>query len=336
MPPPLLLLQDIIVTFGVTPLLAGAELAVAAGDRVCLVGRNGSGKSTLLRIAAGLVQPDAGDRFAQPGSTIHYLPQEPDLSGFASTLAYVEAGFGAEMTDSRNRALYLLKEIGLSGEELPSALSGGEARPAALARVLAPSPDILLLDEPTNHLALPGIEWLERELAGMRSGIVLISHDPPAARAHLAHHDLARPRHHPDPQRGLQGVRALARRDAGAGGGRAAQARPQDRDGGGLAALWRHRTAHPQPEAARRAARAGQGGQGGTYGAGFGPAGGGSGRVVGPAGRGRAGHLQILWRSPGRAGFFGAHSARRPGRARRPQRCRQDDIAQSSDRRADA
>ena len=177
MPPPLLLLQDIIVTFGVTPLLSGAELAVAAGDRVCLVGRNGSGKSTLLRVAAGLVRPDAGDRFAQPGSTIHYLPQEPDLSGFASTLAYVEAGFGAEMTDSRHRALYLLNELGLFGEEDPTALSGGEARRAALARVLAPSPDILLLDEPTNHLDLPGIEWLERELAGMRSGIVLISHD---------------------------------------------------------------------------------------------------------------------------------------------------------------
>src|ERR1700751_164880 len=177
MPPPLLLLQVIIVTFGVTPLLSGAELAVAAGDRVCLVGRNGSGESTLLRVAAGLVRADAGGPFAQPGSTIHYLPQEPDLSGFASTLAYVEAGFGAEMTDSRHRALYLLKDLGLSGEEDPTALSGGEARRAALARVLAPSPDVLLLDEPTNHLDLPGIEWLERELAGMRSGIVLISHD---------------------------------------------------------------------------------------------------------------------------------------------------------------
>src|SRR5438309_1108846 len=177
MPPPLLLLQDIIVTFGVTPLLSGAELAVAAGDRVCLVGRNGSGKSTLLRVAAGLVQPDAGDRFAQPGSTIPYLPQEPDLSGFASTLAYVEAGFGAEMTDSRHRGLYLLKELGLSGEEDPTALSGGEARRAALARALAPSPDILLLDEPTNHLDLPTIEWLEGELDSRRSALVIISHD---------------------------------------------------------------------------------------------------------------------------------------------------------------
>ncbi len=176
MPLPLLLLQDISVTFGVTPLLSGAELAVAAGDRVCLVGRNGSGKSTLLRIAAGLVQADAGDRFVRPGAIIHYLPQEPNLSGFATTLAYVEAGFSAA-DDSRHRALYLLKELGLSGGEDPAALSGGEARRAALARALAPSPDILLLDEPTNHLDLPGIEWLERELAGMRSGIVLISHD---------------------------------------------------------------------------------------------------------------------------------------------------------------
>jgi ATP-binding cassette subfamily F protein uup len=173
----LLLLQDIDLTFGVTPLLSGAELAVAAGERVCLVGRNGSGKSTLLRIAAGLVQPDAGYRFAQPGATIHYLPQEPDLSGFTNTLTYVEAGFSAEAADGRPRALYLLKELGLSGEEDPASLSGGEARRAALARALAPLPDILLLDEPTNHLDLLGIEWLERELAGMRSGMVLISHD---------------------------------------------------------------------------------------------------------------------------------------------------------------
>ena len=176
MPPPLLLLQDISLTFGGTPLLTGARLAIAAGDRICLVGRNGSGKSTLLQIAAGLVQPDEGERFAQPGATISYLPQEPELAEFSTTLAYVEAGFGEGAAD-RHRALYLLKELGLSGEENPAALSGGEARRAALARALAPLPDILLLDEPTNHLDLPGIEWLERELAQMRAGIVLISHD---------------------------------------------------------------------------------------------------------------------------------------------------------------
>src|ERR1700758_3078501 len=177
MPPPLLLLHDISLSFGVMPLLSGATLAVAADDRICLVGRNGSGKSTLLRIAAGLVQPDAGERFAQPGTTIQYLSQESDLTGFGTTLAYVDAGFDAAVADGHHRALYLLKELGLSGAEDPASLSGGEARRAALARTLAPTPDILLLDEPTNHLDLPGIEWLERELAGMRSGTVLISHD---------------------------------------------------------------------------------------------------------------------------------------------------------------
>jgi ATP-binding cassette subfamily F protein uup len=104
------------------------------------------------------------------------LPQEQELGGFPTTLAYAEAGCDAGAGD-RHRALYLLKELGLSGEEDPRALSGGETQRAALARALAPLPDILLLDEPTNHLDLPSIEWLESELAGTRSGIVLISHD---------------------------------------------------------------------------------------------------------------------------------------------------------------
>src|SRR5258705_13897870 len=125
--PPLLLLQAIPLTFGATPLLCGAALAVASGDRICLVGRNGSGKSTLLRIAAGLVQPDAGERFAQPGATVHYLPQEPDLSGFTTALAYVEAGFWPQGGAGRHRARYLLTELGLSGEEDPPPLSRGEA-----------------------------------------------------------------------------------------------------------------------------------------------------------------------------------------------------------------
>ena len=73
--------------------------------------------------------------------------------------------------------LSLLNDLGLDGSEDPARLSGGEARRAALARVLAPEPDILLLDEPTNHLDLPAIEWLEAELASLRSALVLVSHD---------------------------------------------------------------------------------------------------------------------------------------------------------------
>ncbi|KRP87615.1 elongation factor 3 [Bradyrhizobium pachyrhizi] len=174
-PPPLIQLKDISLTFGGTPLLTGVELSVSAGERVCLIGRNGSGKSTLLRIAAGLVEPDAGSRFVQPGATIRYLPQEPDFGEHKTTLAYVEAGLGPG--DDHYQARYLLEQLGLTGEEDPAHVSGGEARRAALARVLAPSPDILLLDEPTNHLDLPTIEWLEGELESRRCALVLISHD---------------------------------------------------------------------------------------------------------------------------------------------------------------
>ena len=155
MAPPLIQLKDIRLTFGGTPLLAGVELSVSPMERVCLIGRNGSGKSTLLRIMAGLVEPDAGTRFVQPGATVRYLPQEPDFAGAASVLDYVEAGLGPG--DDHHRASALLGELGLGGAEDPANLSGGEARRAALARVLAPAPDILLLDEPTNHLDLPTI-----------------------------------------------------------------------------------------------------------------------------------------------------------------------------------
>jgi ABC transport system ATP-binding/permease protein len=172
---PLILLQDIHLTFGRTAVLDGAELSVSEGERLCLVGRNGSGKSTLLKIAAGLIEPDAGTRFAQPGATIRYLPQEPSLADFPTTRAYVESGLAPG--DDPNRAFYLLGKFGLTGAESTCELSGGEARRAALARVLAPSPDILLLDEPTNHLDLPAIEWLENQLLAMRSALVIISHD---------------------------------------------------------------------------------------------------------------------------------------------------------------
>ncbi|WP_036260059.1 ABC-F family ATP-binding cassette domain-containing protein [Methylocapsa aurea] len=175
MAPPLLLLQNIMLTLGGRPLLEAADLSVSAGERLCLVGRNGSGKSTLLKIAAGLLESDGGTRFMQPDANVRYLPQEPDLSDYPTAFAYVEAGLGP--SDDPHRARTLLNELGLNGEEDPARLSGGEARRAALARVLAPEPDILLLDEPTNHLDLPAIEWLEAELKGLRSALVIISHD---------------------------------------------------------------------------------------------------------------------------------------------------------------
>jgi ABC transport system ATP-binding/permease protein len=173
MPPPLLDLQNIALTLGGTPLLESADLSVGPGEKICLVGRNGSGKSTLLRIAAGALEADGGTRFVQPGVSLRYLPQEPDLSGFSSVLAYVEAG----LDSGAHRAGIFLSDLGLTGNEEPTTLSGGEARRAALARVLAAEPDILLLDEATNHLDLPTIEWLEATLEASRAALVLVSHD---------------------------------------------------------------------------------------------------------------------------------------------------------------
>ena len=175
MAPPLLTLKDIALTFGSTPLLERADLTVHSRDRLCLVGRNGSGKSTLLKIAAGLVEPDDGERFVKPGTSWRYLPQDPDLSAFADVEGYVRDGLvGA---DDGFRIPYLLDALGLTGREDPAHMSGGERRRAALVRTLAPEPDILMLDEPTNHLDLPAIEWLEGELGSMNAALVLISHD---------------------------------------------------------------------------------------------------------------------------------------------------------------
>lgn len=175
MAPPILKLDNIQHSFGGDDLLHQVNFQLLPGERICLIGRNGSGKSTLLKIASGQFEAQGGDIFLQPSTTVRYLEQAPDFDGFANVSAYVESGLGP--SDDPHRASYLLSHLGLTGDEDPDHLSGGEARRAALARVLAPEPDILMLDEPTNHLDLPTIEWLEGELARSRSAMVLISHD---------------------------------------------------------------------------------------------------------------------------------------------------------------
>jgi ATP-binding cassette subfamily F protein uup len=174
MAPPLLTLDGIRLSFGGEPVLAGAGLVIEPGARIALVGRNGSGKSTLLKIAAGLVEADAGERFIDPGATIAYLPQEPEFSRFETVGAFVEAGLHRAHDVHLGR---LYDEFGLSPDLRCATLSGGEARRAALVRLFAADPDAMLLDEPTNHLDLPAIEALEDRLAAARAAVVLISHD---------------------------------------------------------------------------------------------------------------------------------------------------------------
>ena len=172
--PPILTLTDVSLTFGGDPVFRGVDVAVGAGDRLCVVGRNGSGKSTLMKIAAGLVAPDSGARFAQPGATVAYLPQDPDFTGFATLADYVAAPLAEE---ERWRAEMAMDGLKVAAAADPARASGGERRRAALARVLAQGPDLMLLDEPTNHLDIAAIAWLEDQLRETRAGFALISHD---------------------------------------------------------------------------------------------------------------------------------------------------------------
>ena len=101
------------------------------------------------------------------------------MSGFATTLDFVLAGLDEHEDSYRARAL--LDELG-SIPPPTRAFSGGEARRAALTRVLAADPDILLLDEPTNHLDFVAIEWLESQLAANPRGVRARQPRPPPAR----------------------------------------------------------------------------------------------------------------------------------------------------------
>jgi ATP-binding cassette subfamily F protein uup len=171
--PPLISLKDAAVGFGGPPLFTGAELSLLPGMRACLVGRNGTGKSTILKLLAGLILPDGGELYVEPGLTVGYLPQDVPLPP-QQTVGEFVAG---EEQAPRHAVAAALSRVQIAGDRLANTLSGGEARRAAIARALLGDPDVLLLDEPTNHLDLPTIEWLERELVERKKTLVMISHD---------------------------------------------------------------------------------------------------------------------------------------------------------------
>ena len=172
--PPILTLSDIMLTFGGNPLFEGVNATVHEGARTCLVGRNGSGKSTLLKVIAGIVEPDSGNRFVQPGMSIGYMDQHPDLSDFATLGDFAMSGLQQGEEYKVEMAAEGLK---LNPDQTPQAASGGERRRAALAKILAEAPDLMLLDEPTNHLDIEAIAWLEDHLRQTRDAFILISHD---------------------------------------------------------------------------------------------------------------------------------------------------------------
>jgi ATP-binding cassette subfamily F protein uup len=171
---PLLQLSDISLTFGGDPVFDALSLTVQPGDRLALVGRNGSGKSTLMKVMAGLVEADKGERTVPSGTSVGYMEQDPDLSGYDSLGDFAAAGLPASEMYRVERAGEGLK---FDPDRPVATASGGERRRAALARLMAAEPDLMLLDEPTNHLDIEAIGWLEEELRATRAGFVMISHD---------------------------------------------------------------------------------------------------------------------------------------------------------------
>ena len=178
---PLLRTRGIGAAIGAEVLFEDVELALEAGERVCVTGRNGAGKSTFLAVLAGLREPDAGFLERRPGLRVSLVPQvlPAGLAGPAREI--VREGFAgvpeAEHWERDWRADHALKEAGIEADAAFESLSGGYRRRLLIARALATEPDLLLLDEPTNHLDLPAIEWLERQAAGFGGGVVFTTHD---------------------------------------------------------------------------------------------------------------------------------------------------------------
>ena len=171
---PLIQLREVCLAFGGYDIFQNIDLILTERERSCLVGRNGSGKSTLLKLIAGAIVPDAGTVAVQKGIKIGLMEQDPDLSAFSTLGDFATSrlnsnqGYKIEAI-STGLKLNLQQEVKLA--------SGGEIRRAALAKIIAETPDLMLLDEPTNHLDVESIKWLETVLKNLTCGVVIISHD---------------------------------------------------------------------------------------------------------------------------------------------------------------
>lgn len=174
---PIFAIKNVSIAFGDKKLFSQIEANINRGDKICLIGRNGSGKSTLLKIIAGVIEPDEGELFVQPGTKVAYMPQEPDLTKFGSLKEAIIAVLPNEDLNNDYKADIWLDKLNINGNIDPQKASGGECRKTALAQALINEPDILLLDEPTNHLDIKTIEILEEIIQDFRGAVVVISHD---------------------------------------------------------------------------------------------------------------------------------------------------------------
>src|SRR3954449_4883155 len=181
--------------FGTTPVLQDVSVEVASGSLTALLGPSGSGKSTLLRVIAGLEAPDAGEVFISGSEATALAPQKRGVgfvfqhyAPFKHMTVWENVAFGLKIrhrpkAEVRARVDELLELVQLAGlgKRYPAQLSGGQRQRMALARALAPEPEVLLLDEPFGALdARVRVElrqwllWLHDE---MHVTTIFVTHD---------------------------------------------------------------------------------------------------------------------------------------------------------------
>ncbi len=184
-------------------ILRGADMAVAAGERVAVVGPSGSGKSSLIAVAAGLERPTGG-RVRLLGQDVASLDEDGRARLRRGRIALVFQNFHLlpNMTAEENIAAPLeidrrraaeglardwLGRVGLEarGARYPHQLSGGEQQRVAIARALAVGPELLFADEPTGNLDTLTAGRVADLMLGLvaESGaaLVLVTHDPALA-----------------------------------------------------------------------------------------------------------------------------------------------------------
>jgi NitT/TauT family transport system ATP-binding protein len=172
--------------------VANTTMHVGAGEFVSVVGPTGCGKSTLLNIAAGLLQPSAGDVrvFGEPLNAVNrragYMFQAEALMPWRSALDNVMVGLqyrGVPDADARTQAIAWLERVGLRefADRYPHQLSGGMRKRTSLAQTLALDPDIILMDEPFSALDIQTRQLMENEVldlwAAKKKAVLFITHD---------------------------------------------------------------------------------------------------------------------------------------------------------------
>ncbi len=165
-------MRNVVVGYGVEPVLRGISLEVPNGSLVAIVGPSGCGKTTLLRTIAGLIRARSGEvRLGQRMVTTHgihlapekrrigWVPQDAALFPHLTVAENIAFGLGggrraARRAAGEERVRHLLSMVGLSAlaDRSPAQLSGGQAQRVALARALASGPEVVLMDEPFGAL----------------------------------------------------------------------------------------------------------------------------------------------------------------------------------------